>query len=281
MPAVSKAQQRFMGMVRATQKGEMKNPSPEVADAAASMTKKDAKDFASTKHKGLPEKKEVKESTGEERFCMLCGKNEYKEECSYGPNMWNWFTVDKLSESIMNEEGLRDWFGKSKSKDGKKGWVNVVTGDSCASDKPGEGIPKCVSSSKRASMSKKERLAAAAAKRREDPGQQKKTGASKPTMVKTDRKVKEDYSNWRKDLAESYLRVQERGKTYSIILNWRGRTLQIQMFFAKFSRPTKDEVKAEIHKVYPNAIVLYYNPVPKDPTKPLLFAGERDEPRRN
>ena len=40
MPAVSKAQQRFMGMVRAAKKGEMKNPSPEVADAAASMTKK-------------------------------------------------------------------------------------------------------------------------------------------------------------------------------------------------------------------------------------------------
>ena len=31
---------------------------------------------------------------------------------------------------MINEEGLRDWFGKSKSKDGKKGWVNVVTGDS-------------------------------------------------------------------------------------------------------------------------------------------------------
>ena len=66
----------------------------------------------------------------------------------------------------VNEEGLRDWFGKSKSKDGKKGWVNVVTGDSCASDKPGEGIPKCVSSAKRASMSKKERLAAAATKKK-------------------------------------------------------------------------------------------------------------------
>ena len=92
----------------------------------------------------------------------------------------------------ITEEGLRDWFGKSKSKDGKKGWVNVVTGDSCASDKPGEGIPKCVSSAKRASMSKKERLAAAAAKRREDPGQQSKRGASKPTNVKTDRNVKEE-----------------------------------------------------------------------------------------
>ena len=93
---------------------------------------------------------------------------------------------------MINEEGLRDWFGKSKSKDGKKGWVNVVTGDSCASDKPGEGVPKCVSSAKRASMSKKERLAAAAAKRREDPGQQQKSGAAKPTMVKTDRKTRKE-----------------------------------------------------------------------------------------
>ena len=93
---------------------------------------------------------------------------------------------------MINEEGLRDWFGKSKSKDGKKGWVNVVTGDSCASDKPGEGIPKCVSSAKRASMSKKERKAAQAAKRREDPGQQSKSGASAPTMVKTDRKTSHD-----------------------------------------------------------------------------------------
>ena len=97
-----------------------------------------------------------------------------------------------MNKKHIKEEGLRDWFGKSKSKDGKKGWVNVVTGDSCASDKPGEGIPKCVSSSKRASMSKKERVAAQAAKRREDPGQQKKSGASKPTMVKTDRKVRKE-----------------------------------------------------------------------------------------
>jgi len=63
MPAVSKAQQRFMGMVYATKKGDMTNPSPEVAKAAASIKKKDAKDFASTKHKKLPEKKVAKEAT--------------------------------------------------------------------------------------------------------------------------------------------------------------------------------------------------------------------------
>ena len=56
--AVSKAQQKFFGMVRAKQKGEMPNASPEVKKAAASMSKKDVKDFAATKHKGLPAKKE-------------------------------------------------------------------------------------------------------------------------------------------------------------------------------------------------------------------------------
>ena len=91
---------------------------------------------------------------------------------------------------MINEEGLRDWFGKSKSKDGKKGWVNVVTGGTCASDEPGEGTPKCVSSAKRASMSKAERLSAQRRKKKADPGQQQKSGAAKPTYVSTDPKKK-------------------------------------------------------------------------------------------
>lgn len=53
MPAVSKAQQRFMGMVHAADKGETP-ASPEVAKVSASMKDSDAKDFASTKHTGLP-----------------------------------------------------------------------------------------------------------------------------------------------------------------------------------------------------------------------------------
>jgi hypothetical protein len=61
--SVSKSQQRFFGMVRQAQKtGEKKTTSPEVSRVAASIKKKDAKDFASTKHKGLPEKKVKKES---------------------------------------------------------------------------------------------------------------------------------------------------------------------------------------------------------------------------
>ncbi len=60
--AVSKKQQRFFGMVRAAQKGEGV-ASPEVAKVAGEISKKDAKDFAKTKHKGLPEKKKMKEET--------------------------------------------------------------------------------------------------------------------------------------------------------------------------------------------------------------------------
>jgi hypothetical protein len=61
--AVSKQQQKFMGMVHAVQKGKMKEPSKEIAKTAKGMTKKAAHDFAATKHKGLPTK--VKEGLNE------------------------------------------------------------------------------------------------------------------------------------------------------------------------------------------------------------------------
>jgi len=97
----------------------------------------------------------------------------------------------------MKEGSLHKWFKGSKSKDGKGGWVNVVTGGTCASDEPGEGTPKCVSSAKRASMSKKERLSAARRKKKADPNQQSKSGAAKPTYVSTDKpkkkKMKEEF----------------------------------------------------------------------------------------
>ena len=57
MPALSKKQQRFFGIVRAIQKGEQTPTTPETAKAASDMKKTDVKKFASTKHKGLPNKK--------------------------------------------------------------------------------------------------------------------------------------------------------------------------------------------------------------------------------
>ena len=90
--------------------------------------------------------------------------------------------IKKAFHKSIKEGSLHKWFKGSKSKDGKPGWVNVVTGGTCASDKPGEGTPKCVSSAKRASMTKAERLSAARRKKKADPGQQAKNWCCKTNL---------------------------------------------------------------------------------------------------
>ena len=75
---------------------------------------------------------------------------------------------------------------------------------------------------------------------------------------------------------ESYLRIQERGSTYALTNNWRGRTLFTQMFFPNvFTRPTSTSVLQSIRKIYPNAKLISYNPSMRDPNKPLLVSGEQ------
>lgn len=58
MPAVSKKQQKFMGIVHGLQKGTVKpsEVSKKAQKVAKDMKPKAATDFASTKHKGLPTK---------------------------------------------------------------------------------------------------------------------------------------------------------------------------------------------------------------------------------
>ena len=99
-------------------------------------------------------------------------------------------TNNRLDEKKRKKPTLRDWFKKSKSKDGKPGWVQVVSGKPCARQPGQKTTPKCVSSAKRASMTKKERESAQRRKRAADPNQPKKTGAAKPTYVSTDKKKK-------------------------------------------------------------------------------------------
>ena len=115
----------------------------------------------------------------------------------------------------LTEGSLHKWFKGSKSKDGKKGWVNVVTGGTCASDKPGEGTPKCVSSSKRASMTKAERLSASRRKKKADPNQQSKSGAAKPTYVRTDSKKKMNEDKVLKTIAKELVGASKMHKGQS------------------------------------------------------------------
>lgn len=71
----SKKQQKFFGLVKSVQdkKTDVKDVSDKVKKTAKNMSKKDVEDFASTKHKNIPEK--VKKITKEEIIKMV--KEEY------------------------------------------------------------------------------------------------------------------------------------------------------------------------------------------------------------
>jgi hypothetical protein len=108
----------------------------------------------------------------------------------------------KSFKSYMSES-LRDWFTKSRSSDGKPGWVQLggkYAGKSCAKQ-PGQTTkPKCGSSQMAASMSDKEEDAAARRKRAKDPNPNR-SGApiNVATKVNEDackEKVKARYNIW-------------------------------------------------------------------------------------
>ena len=200
---------------------------------------------------------------------------------------------------------LKDWF--------KDEWVQTggkYDGKPCAKQ-PGQTTkPFCRDPDDRAAMSKEERNKRAAKKRKEDPNPNRSGPAkivTKEECIQEKKgekdacyhKVKSRYKIWPSAYAsgalvkcrkvgadnwgtksEGYVRIQSRGSTYSILLNWRGRPLSAQMFFPQFARPSKEQVTYEIRKIYPGAIVLSFNPAPKDPTKPLLFTGDENESRR-
>ena len=148
----------------------------------------------------------------------------------------------ETSPEQVKEGSLHKWFKGSKSKDGKPGWVNVKTGGTCASDEPGEGTPKCVSSSKRASMTKAERESASRRKKAADPNQQQKSGAAKPTYVRTDAKKKMNEAKVDKGRSDY-------GK--ATIRNWRHSgpsTVEPAMFDPENKRGKTIDKRREEHK---------------------------------
>ena len=96
---------------------------------------------------------------------------------------------DVKEETKSGDQGLHDWFGKSKSSSGKKGWVQLggkFSGEPCARQPGQTSTPKCGSSKMKRDLSTKEEEGAFKRKNHLDPNQPEKTGASKPTNVRTE-----------------------------------------------------------------------------------------------
>ena len=98
--AVSKKQQRFMGMVHAAQKGE-EPASKKVGKVAKSMGKKDAEDFAKTKHKGLPEKVKAKKEESVEETSEAPKEKKSSGGFQFGKGVYE--SMDKKLSHMLNE----------------------------------------------------------------------------------------------------------------------------------------------------------------------------------
>jgi len=99
MPAQSKSQQRFFGVVKAMQKGDIPKKG-KAGKIAKSMSKDDVDDFASTKHKGKPEK--VKREQRVRELIKKMVREELNENSDTFVNILNKFGFKK---------GARDWGG--------------------------------------------------------------------------------------------------------------------------------------------------------------------------
>jgi len=106
-----------------------------------------------------------------------------------------------MSESKSGDSSLRDWFGKSKSSDGKPGWVQLggkYAGKPCARQ-PGQTTkPKCGSSKMKRNLSKDEEERAFRRKNAKDPNPDRK---GKAINVATEEHKKDyEYSMARSEL---------------------------------------------------------------------------------
>jgi hypothetical protein len=119
--AKSKAQQRFFGMVHSMQKGKkVPGASKELKGVAKDMGKKDAKDFAKTKHKGLPDK--VSE-TG------------YEDQGVSEESKGLWANIHAKRERIKNGSG------EHMRKPGSKGAPTASALKKSATEDVAEGFP--------------------------------------------------------------------------------------------------------------------------------------------
>jgi len=179
--------------------------------------------------------------TEEIRYCPKCKKNEKKRECKYGESYWKMFSLPASlggggaydpNEVHPANEGVSFEIGSGHKKAQKQAKIrNLATGTNNPNEK-------------------------SAALR-------KLSGPSLPladSVIRPGQLTNEDYQ-----------RIQSTGNVYTILFSWRGRPMMsLQLFFSNMKRPSKDEVKKEIEKFYPGAVIMQWYPSPTDPSKPIV-----------
>ena len=191
------------------------------------------------------------EKTEEIRYCPKCKKPETRSDCRYGVDYW-----DANSKAIVAEK--KDaCYHKVKSR--YSVWPSAYASGA---------LVKCrkVGAKNWGNKTKKEGYEFS--DWRDDF---KPTEIQSFDIVKAEPLVDVNSITEPVQLAtEDYQRLQSTGNVFCIMLTWRGQPYRVQLFFPGGSRPSREEVKGEVDKLYPGAVISHYYPAPTDPTQPIV-----------
>jgi hypothetical protein len=181
------------------------------------------------------------------RYCEKCGKNEKASECKYGEKYWTMF-------SIPSNLSLKKPFSIAKVHPTNEGLSFEVRKSSGA----GALTPAAAAQlGPKAIDLQKKKAAGVDLPLKFSPGSMAKLADS---VIQPGQLTNEDYQ-----------RIQSTGNVYSILFSWRGRPMMnLQLFFPSMNRPSKEEVKTQIEKLYPGAVIMQWHPSPTDPSKPII-----------
>ena len=137
MPSTSKAQQRLMGMAYAVKTGEMNRSeaSDEVLKLADTMTIKQLRDFASTKHESLPE-------VVDENLTGFLSAGPWPRYTSYADNLGtSWQSINRDKSDNLVQSFMEFVFGKKKDNKTEidESIVGALPGMTAPTNTPGMG----------------------------------------------------------------------------------------------------------------------------------------------
>ena len=79
---------------------------------------------------------------------------------------------------------------------------------------------------------------------------------------------------------DNRVRFQKYGRTYAIMLIWRGKTYNTQIFVPNLRQPSRAELEKEIQKIYPGGKITYYAKRDYDPTDAAILVPEETKTKK-
>jgi hypothetical protein len=69
----------------------------------------------------------------------------------------------------------------------------------------------------------------------------------------------------------------QNGNVYLVGFTWRGKYMMMKLFFPEVKRPSRNEVKDALEKIYPGCYLQRFDLAPYNPSEPMINVGVSEE----